>query len=74
MSSKDFAIHVAPTEILTDKEMISLLIQYSIPASERSGIPLLAHGFQDKERKSKEPPKKKAKTGRYVFIIRTIYN
>ncbi len=64
MSSKDFAIHVAPTDILMDKEMISLLIQYSIPASERAGLPLLAHGFTDRERKSKEPPKKRAKTGR----------
>jgi len=62
MSSKDFAVHVAPSEILSDKEMISLLIQYSIPASERANLPLLPHGFLDRERKSSQPPKKKAKT------------
>jgi hypothetical protein len=62
MSSKDFAVHVAPSEILTDKEMISLLIQYSIPASERASLPLLPHGFLDRERKSAQPPKKRAKT------------
>jgi len=64
MSSKDFALHVAPTEILTDKEMISLLIQYSIPALERVNIPTLAHGFADRERKSNQPPKKRVKTGK----------
>ncbi|ODM94464.1 BTB/POZ domain-containing protein 2 [Orchesella cincta] len=62
MSSKDFAIHVAHTEILTDKEMISLLIQFSIPAADRANLPLLAHGFVDRERKSSQPPKKRAKT------------
>lgn len=62
ISSKDFALHVAHTEILTDKEMISLLIQFSIPAAERANLPLLAHGFVDRERKSSQPPKKRAKT------------
>lgn len=62
ISSKDFAVHVAHTEILTDKEMISLLIQYSIPAADRVNLPLLAHGFVDRERKSAQPPKKRAKT------------
>lgn len=38
------ALHVAHTEILTDKEMISLLIQFSIPAAERGSLPLLSHG------------------------------
>lgn len=53
---------MAHTEILTDKEMISLLIQFSIPAAERANLPLLAHGFVDRERKSSQPPKKRAKT------------
>lgn len=35
MSVKDFSLHVAPTELLSDKEMVGVLVYYSLPPSER---------------------------------------
>lgn len=38
MSVKDFSLHVAPTELLTDKEMVGVLVYYSLPPSERLNL------------------------------------
>ncbi len=49
MSVKDFSLHVAPTDLLTDKEMVGVLVYYSLPPSERANAYRLS--FNYKERK-----------------------
>jgi hypothetical protein len=49
MSVKDFSLHVAPTELLSDKEMVGVLVYYSLPPSERANAYRLS--FNAKERK-----------------------
>jgi len=35
MSVKDFSLQVAPTELLSDKELVGILIYFNLPPSER---------------------------------------
>lgn len=49
MSVKDFSLHVAPTDLLSDKEMVGVLVYYSLPPSERANAYRLS--FNSKERK-----------------------
>lgn len=60
MKSKDFAVHVAPTGILTSQEVISLFTHFCVPTRERANLSLVPHGFVDRERKSAQPPKESA--------------
>jgi len=49
MSMKDFSLHVAPTELLSDREMVGVMVYYGLPPSERGNGYKLA--FSCKERK-----------------------